>query len=103
MSVVHLGVGPSKLHEQVAQVLRSTGTTNPLHLHQLRLMAARRAPQDQLIEEADVELRSPIAGLAMRVQYEDGKHPTQGWACKTAVREVHPGDKPCLVPLKLLS
>lgn len=77
MSVVHLGVGPSKLHEQVAQLLRSTGTTNPLHLHQLRLMAARRAPQDELIEEAD-ELHSPIAGLAMRVQYEDGKHPTQG-------------------------
>ena len=68
--MVCVGVGPRKLHEQVAQVLRPTGTTSPLHLHQLRLMAARGAPQDQLMEEVDVELSSPIAGLAMSVQYE---------------------------------
>lgn len=70
MTVVRLGAGPRKLHEQVTHILRSTGTTSSLHLHQLRLMAARGDPQDQLMEEVDVEFSSPIAGLAMSVQYE---------------------------------
>lgn len=64
VEVVHLALGTSMLHEQMAQISISTSTATPLHLHQLTPLAAWELLKTSYQKRQNTELSSQIGGLA---------------------------------------